>query len=192
MTDDDLRWSEVNSRSFIERARYFVPERDAQIDAVCSQLANLDRPRILELCCGDGTLAQSLLERLPGSIVRGLDGSDEMLETAEKRLKTLGARFQPGKFDLFAFDWRGGGERYHAVVSSLAVHHLDGSGKVRLFRDVFDMLHPSGAFVIADIVRPTAPDGMVYAARIYDAIVRRQSLAFTGSLEVFEQFDRAE
>ncbi len=192
MTDNDLRWSEANSRSFIERARCFVPERDAQIDAVCSQLAYLNQPRILELCCGDGLLAQSLLERLPGSAVRGLDGSDEMLKSASMRLEPFGLRFQPGKFDLFAFDWRNSGERYHAIVSSLAIHHLDGPGKARLFQDVFEMLHPGGAFIIADILHPTKPDGMVYAAKIYDATVRRQSLDFTGSLELFEQFDSAE
>jgi hypothetical protein len=87
-------WDEQSSRTFIDYGRYFVPERELQIETICDLIPPRDGPlRILELCCGPGLLAQALLSRLPNSRVHGLDGSPEMLRTAQSELAQYGERF---------------------------------------------------------------------------------------------------
>ena len=191
MTEDYTGWSEENSRFFINYARYVVPDRDSQIRTLCSLIPDPGEPfRVLELACGAGNLAGALLERFPNCTVRGLDGSHEMLLTARQHLAAFRERFEPGKFDLSAPDWRVSDPQYQAVVSSLAIHHLDDQGKAALFRDVHAMLRPGGAFLVADVLRPAGEPARIYAAAAYDEAVRRQSMELDGSLQVFERFER--
>jgi len=184
-------WSEENSRAYIDLARYYVPDRDEQTRVLCRLVPATPGPfQVLELACGPGLLAGAVLERFPACTVTGLDGSELMLETARRRLAGYGSRFRPARFDLASADWRAGAPAYQAVLSSLAIHHLDDAGKAVLFRDVYSMLLPGGAFLIADILRPAGPLGGEYAADAYDEIVRRQSLEIDGDEHVFEQFER--
>lgn len=184
-------WSEENSRFFIDYARYFVPDRESQIRTLCRLIPDPGQPfRVLELASGDGSLAGAVLERYPNCTVYGWDGSHEMLDTARRRLAAFGDRFQPGKFDLAERDWRQPEGNFQAVISSLAIHHLEDDGKRSLFREVFPMLAPGGIFLIADIIRPAGPAGMAYAAAAYDDAVRRQSIEIDGNLHAYEQFNR--
>lgn len=193
MSEEKLSWSEENSRSFIDNARYAVPDREEQIRVLCALVPDPGRPfEILELACGAGDLAGALLERFPHCTVRGLDRSALMLETARRRLAAFGERFQAGEFELSSKSWRAAKPAYQAVVSSLAIHHLDDAGKADLFRDVYAMLLPGGAFLVADILRPAGPLALEYAASAYDEIVRRQSLEMSGSLRFFDQFVKDE
>jgi tRNA (cmo5U34)-methyltransferase len=75
------------------------------------------------------------------------------------------------------------------VVSSLAIHHLDGTGKRELFRDVYRMLEPGGAFLIADLVMPASEAGLRLAARSWDEAVRERSLRLLGDERAFERFE---
>lgn len=191
MTEKSTGWSEENSRFFIDYARYFVPDRESQIRTICSLLpTGEEAPRILELCCGEGRLAGALLERFPGCTVYGLDGSHEMVQTARQHLAAFGSRFLPGKFDLASTDWRVTEPGYHAVLSSLAIHHLDDEQKAALFRDLYRMILPGGVLIVADIFRPAGPAGMSYAADAYDDAVRRQALSIDNSLHAFDLFTR--
>lgn len=187
--DNAPGWSEENSRSFIDFARYYVPDREAQMDVLCSLVPEpAGSFQVLELACGPGLLAEKLLDRYPACAVRGLDGSELMLETARRRLAGYGSRFTGGLFDLASTDWREKAPRYQAVLSSLAIHHLDDTGKAALFRDIYPMLLPGGVFLVADILRPAGLLGNAYAARAYDEIVRRQALEIDGDERAFEQF----
>ena len=63
-----------------------------------------------------------------------------------------------------------------AVVSSLAIHHLDGTEKQVLFKDVASILAPGGSFIIADLTEPMDRFGRKHAANIWDEAVRQRSL----------------
>lgn len=193
MTDDSLHWSEENSRSFINTGGFFVPEREYQMKTFADLIPDPGFPfNILELACGEGLLAQTLLERFPLCSVYGLDGSHEMLAHAAARLTVYTERFKPVLFELKELDWRKPKIPVWAVVSSLAVHHLDGKGKLALFKDVHEMLEPGGVFLVADLVRPAGAAGMAYAARAYDEEVKGRSLELKGDLSAFEIFTREE
>ena len=74
--DDEAakHWSEGTSRLFIDNGRYFVPERDHQMRIVAALLSYLEGSCvILELCCGDGLLAEVLLDSFPAFTVHGVD-----------------------------------------------------------------------------------------------------------------------
>jgi tRNA (cmo5U34)-methyltransferase len=184
-------WSEDTSRIFIDYGRYFVPARELQMRIVAGLLSYLDSPCIvLELCCGEGRLAEVLLDKYPGFMVYGLDGSTEMLERARKRLTRFGDRFESRAFDLASIDWRKPQLSIHAVVSSLAIHHLAGPQKQALFLDMYQMLVEGGAFIIADIVQPLNAEGKRVAAEIWDEVVWKRSFELDGNTEAFKSFKR--
>jgi tRNA (cmo5U34)-methyltransferase len=184
-------WSEETSRIFIDYGRYIVPERDRQMQIIATLLSRLDGLSVvLELCCGEGLLAELLLDRYPAFTIQGRDGSVEMLKRAGERLTRFGNRFQGSLFDLASTDWRKPVFGIHAVVSSLAIHHLTGPQKQELFLDVYRMLGDGGVFVIADIVEPADEAGKRLAAETWDEVVRRQSLEIDGNTDAFDFFVR--
>jgi trans-aconitate methyltransferase len=184
-------WGAAASQTFIDYGRYFVPEREQQLATFCDLIPPRDTPfNIVELCCGAGLLAGALLERFPQSTVYGYDGSPEMLGHARASLAHYGARFQTMRFDLAERAWRRPAFPVHAVVSSLAIHHLDGAQKLELFRDVHGMLEDGGAFAVADVVETAGARATETAARAWDEAVRKRSLAFDGNLDAFAAFER--
>jgi trans-aconitate methyltransferase len=188
---DQIGWDEQASQTFIDYGRYFVPDRERQLQTIVDLVPGHDRPcTIFELACGEGLLAQALLEQFPACTVYGLDGSTEMLQRAQQRLARFGERFRAEPFDLFARSWRKADQPVHAVVTSLAIHHLDGPQKQELFRDIHDMLAPGGAFIIADLVEPAHQLGRALAAKAWDEAVRERALELDGTLDGFALFER--
>jgi len=117
-------WDERISQTFIDYGRYFVPGRERQFQIIVDLVPRFEQPGIIELCCSEG-----LLEQIPACIVYGFDGSAEMLQRAKERLARFGERFQAKPFDLFAKSWRKADHPVNTVVTSLAIHHLDGAQK---------------------------------------------------------------
>lgn len=184
-------WAEQDSRVFIDYGRYFVPERAEQIRVICELLAPRPEPfRVLELCCGEGLLAHALLAQFSNCHVRALDGSPEMLTRAHAHLAPFTGRFTTQLFDLAARDWRTPAEPVHAVVSSLAIHHLDSAQKQELFRDIYQMLAAAGTFIIADVIEPAHERALAVAARAWDDAVRARALELDGNTAAFDFFAR--
>lgn len=187
-------WDEDSSRRFIDYGRYFVPERELQMRIICDLIPQAAGPfHVLELCSGEGLLAGALLERFPDCIVHGFDGSPAMLQESARRLAQYGERFAPEQFDLHAREWR---ERsswpLRAVVSSLAIHHLDAGEKQQLYADVYHLLAPGGALLIADLVQPASAAGTNVAAQTWDEAVRQRALELDGNEDAFAYFRRTE
>jgi tRNA (cmo5U34)-methyltransferase len=186
-------WSENNTRAFLDRGKYFVFEREFQMETLCRLIPDPGRPfRVLELCCGEGLLAEQVLERFSGVEAHGLDGSPGMLAAARKRLERFGARFTAHQFDLAATTWREEEPPAWAVLSSLAIHHLDSRGKAKLFADVYSLLEPGGVFLVSDLIKQENALGMRYAGWAYDEAVRLRALELDGHEGAFEEFKRLE
>lgn len=97
------------------------------------------------------------------------------------------ARARVEAFDLFAPGWLPTLDGAGAVISSLALHHLDGHGKQNLFNEVAGRLAPGGAFLVADIVEPAGPAGRRYAADLYDHLALEGSVASTGGRQAYDR-----
>lgn len=187
----NAEWTEEASDDFIALGEYFVPDRKMQTDVVTSMMAPHNpaaRFEVLDLCCGQGYLSEAILRTFPGATVVGLDGSRTMLRQAVQDLKPYGDRFRTELFDIGQSAWRRRENPPLAIVSSLAVHHLDGHQKRTLYRDLHDLLAPGGRMVIADIIDPVGPLGHELGRRMWDEAVRERSLRLAGDLSAYESF----
>jgi SAM-dependent methyltransferase len=184
-------WSEDTSARFIAYGRFFNPERERQFevigDLVSAAAGGEGSPLIIELCCGAGDLAAFLLGKFPAARYVALDGSPAMLAEATRQCAPFRGRLTTLRFELGSGEWQHMPERPHAIVSSLAVHHLDGHGKRKLFRDLHGLLAPGGAFVLADIMRPASQAGFEIAAEAYERAVAMRSLEVRGDLSMLEK-----
>jgi trans-aconitate methyltransferase len=123
-------WDEDSSRTFLDYGRYFVPERERQIGIIGELIPPPPAGALLvELCSGEGLLSRALLERFPTCRLLALDGSAEMRERTRTTCGAAADRLTVAAFDLAGRDWRAFAETPHAIVSSLAIHHLDGGEK---------------------------------------------------------------
>ncbi len=182
-------WDETDSEIFSALGRYVVPERELQIRIICDMIASVRGAcHIVELCSGEGLLSRALLERFPEALVHCFDGSATMLAATRRATEPYADRVETREFDLAERAWRRFDWPLHAVVSSLAIHHLDGPAKRALYRDMAQALAPGGALVVADLVAPAEEMGKRLAVDIWDQEVRRQAMAIDGHLAAFERF----
>lgn len=183
------RWTERDTETFIDLGRYYVPERDRQIATICDAVPPpAGSARLVELCCGEGLLARALVERFPAATILALDGSEAMLAATARTLSPHAGRFETRLFDLPSADWRRFPEPVHAVVSSLAIHHLSADEKRRLYADMARCLALGGALVVCDLVEAVTPEGRALYAAAWDEAVRHAALEHDGNLAAFDRF----
>lgn len=120
--------------------------------------------RVLDLGTGDGRMLALLKEDRPESSAVAVDRSDLMLELAEQRfadderVEVLKHDLREPLPELGSFD---------AVVSSLAIHHLEHERKRSLYGEVFRMLEPGGIF--ANLEHVASPSHRLHL-RFFEAI----------------------
>lgn len=188
--EDERRWSEEDSREFLAHGRFFVPGRDEQLRVLSDLLPVPPRGpfRVVDLCCGEGLLSRVVLDRHARARVSAVDASPAMLAAATATNAAHADRFEatPGTLEDYAPD---PANPPIAVVSSLAVHHLDAGGKRALFRRVADGLGPAGCLLIADLVEPAVARARRLAARMWDEEVaqRAAEARAEGAVEIFRR-----
>jgi tRNA (cmo5U34)-methyltransferase len=135
--------------------RRLVPCFDAFYGAAVRalELAAPGRLRtVLDLGTGTGALAAMVAEAHPDARLTLLDGAPAMVGAARE---ALGARATAALVQDFAEPLPAG--PFDAVVSSLAVHHLDDAGKASLYARSHDALRPGGVLVNAEQVLGATP-----------------------------------
>ena len=103
---------------------------------------------VLDLACGTGTLTIQLKESCLQADVIGLDGSDEILETA--REKAAGAGIVLSFYHALSYQMPFERARFDRVVSSLFFHHLSSEHKQQTLEEVHRVLKPGGELHVAD------------------------------------------
>jgi tRNA (cmo5U34)-methyltransferase len=133
--------------------RRLIPPYDAFYGIAADAIALAGGPeRILDLGAGTGLLSAHVRTRYPQAQLTLTDGSTEMLAQARSLLAVHDVRYEVG--DLADPPPKG---PWDAVVSALAIHHLDDAGKQKLFARIAHELRPGGVFVNAEqVAAPTA------------------------------------
>jgi deazaflavin-dependent oxidoreductase (nitroreductase family) len=142
---------------------------DPEISAAFNQVARLPQFRLMrnlvarraigfvgqgkaaDLGCGPGLLVLELARQAPGLHLTGVDLAEEMLAAARRLAAEagVGARvtFKQGDVEALPFP----DESLDLVVSTLSLHHW--FDPVRALEEVYRVLRPGGAYVIADLRR---------------------------------------
>lgn len=110
--------------------------------------------RFLDLGTGDGRLISLLREAHPQAQAVGLDSSQPMLARAAQRFAGDAA------VELRVHDLRDPLPElgpFDAVVSALAIHHLEDARKRELFAEIQSLLTPGGVFANLDLVSAATP-----------------------------------
>ncbi|MET8118934.1 methyltransferase domain-containing protein [Micromonospora sp. NPDC005189] len=111
-------------------------------------------PEVLDLGAGTGLLSLLLSAAVPGVRLTLVDAAPAMLARAADQLDVRSVPHRTIRADLVDPLPPG---RYDAVVSALAIHHLDDAGKRALYRRAAGALAPGGVFVNAEqVAGPTS------------------------------------
>lgn len=123
------RWTDKEfSQNYRDSANIYLPFRHQFIETVKSLydhfINSKKQIKILDLGCGDGFFIQEFLKSFSPESITLVDGSNEMLEAAKKRLNTVGnINFIQASFqDLFHKDLLD--NNFDFIYSSLAINHL--------------------------------------------------------------------
>nr|WP_250279341.1 class I SAM-dependent methyltransferase [Frankia sp. Cppng1_Ct_nod] len=133
--------------------RRLVPSFDLLYGAVAELVADTGRadPAVLDLGAGTGLLSAAVRDAVPGARLHLFDGADPMLARARARLApgAAGAAGAALPVVTTVADLTGPlpAGPFDAVVSALAIHHLDDPAKRNLFRRVHAVVEPGGVFV---------------------------------------------
>lgn len=123
--------------------------RFIDLGACVEMIAGHVEPRaILEIGCGDGQLAQRLLERFPAAAYTGIDIAPEVghLFAGDRRravFRSIDSRSllqsSPERFDL--------------VLLVDVLHHVPGAARDGVLRDLRALTAPGGTYVVKDWVK---------------------------------------
>jgi SAM-dependent methyltransferase len=144
-------WAELVRRWDAQQERY-LPDREQRFALMGDVIAHANpagAPRILDLCCGTGSISARLLERFPDASIVGIDADPAHLELARR---TLGDRVEWRDADLRGAGWADdlATETFDAVVSATAIHWFQSEEIVPLYRELARLLRPQRVFLNAD------------------------------------------
>lgn len=118
--------------------------------------------RILDLGCGDASMALPLLSVEQVKAYVGCDLSQPALDLAHQHLVDKGIPHQCICDDMLTVSAEQPNESIDLVLSSYALHHLNALQKQQIVRDISRILKPSGSFVLIDIFREADEDRPAY------------------------------
>lgn len=143
-------------RHFEEEAKEYdgiiknlIPNYLGMVDILVSLLP-FDKEQIFDMVglgCGTGTVSKAVKDAFHAARVTCVDIAANMLDIAGQKVGKDATLIQ-ADFNTFEFP-----QKYDAVVSSLALHHLETDGdKFRFYEKIYGALNPDGIFVNADVV----------------------------------------
>lgn len=144
-------WADWVERWDLQQERY-LPHREERIalmlDVVESQRGG-GGLRILDLCCGLGSISTRVLARFPEAKLVAIDMDPVLLEIGRR---TLGDTVHWRDADLRGDDWQDdlGPGSFDAVLSATAIHWFRGEDVRRIYGHLAALLASGGVFANAD------------------------------------------
>jgi len=160
---DKTEWiNDESAREFIENSDSYIQDREGLFTLLKSfykyYLSNsgVKSIKVMDMVCGDGRVTQELLmmdNKLSATLV---DGSEEMLKNAKKRLKSYPELNYVQSTFQELIENNNLNLKFDLIVSSLAIHHLLTDDKRLLFKYIYNHLNLGGFFLNIDVVRANA------------------------------------
>ena len=147
--------------NFLTKTRRARPFGEEQLDILLRLVSKSQSVvnNFIDLGCGDGILANTLLTQYSDANGLLLDYSPSMIDAAKDRMSA----FQNQKIvqsDLSDSNWLDNViNKPEVVVSGYAIHHLKNGRKYELFEEIFEILKPSGIFINMDHVSSASKFG---------------------------------
>jgi len=135
--------------NFLTKTRRARPFGEEQLDILLRLVSKSQSVvnNFIDLGCGDGILANTLLTQYSDANGLLLDYSPSMIDAAKDRMSA----FQNQKIvqsDLSDSNWLDNViNKPEVVVSGYAIHHLKNGRKYELFEEIFEILKPGGIFI---------------------------------------------
>ena len=129
--------------------------------------------RVLDLCCGLGSIAARTLARFPYATVVGVDYDPVLLEVGRH---ALGDRVVFLDADVREEGWAGGLEpgSFDAVLSATAIHWLPEDAITRLYATLAALLVSGGVFLNADHLPVSTASVAESGTRLLEAWQQRE------------------
>lgn len=151
MVNDEV-WKQSAVVNRYLSSRTAIPLVSEQISMMMSILKSSGGPvrNFVDLGCGDGILAATILNEYP--LARGVlaDFSEPMLTQARGQLKGFSSQLVFENIDYGDPAWvsriqaRG---PFDAIVSSYSIHHQPDARKREIYKEIYTLLEPGGWFV---------------------------------------------
>jgi SAM-dependent methyltransferase len=165
---NDAWWAEWLGKWDVMQDAY-VPGRRVAFRLMAEILADRfpKRCRVADIGAGTGTLAEEILNRVPGSTVLCLDVEPFVLAGARKRLEPFGERARVVRCDFRKEDFtteitegteRKTDESFEAVVSSTTLHWFGEQILQRIYAWASGTLVERGMFLNADHIQVDNPE----------------------------------
>ena len=133
----------------------YVPHREDMLGIIVDCLVGAetrDGSRVIDLCCGPGSITRRLLPRMPSADVVAVDVDPWLLEMG-RRIVGDDARVTWIETDVRDRAWTGAipPGPYQAVAVATAMHWFEVGQVDDLYADIATMLAPGGLFLSADM-----------------------------------------
>jgi tRNA (cmo5U34)-methyltransferase len=161
----------VTSADYDRAVRALIPNYELMIATIVRWLDG-HVPRgglVVDLGAGTGALSAAILDALPDVRVELVDIDPNMLAVAAERCSA-----HAGRYDVRHARFEDPLPRCHAVVATLALHHLPShEAKRGLYRGIHGALEPGGLVAVGDaLVYPDGPERRRMLEDVYAHMAR--------------------
>jgi len=136
------------AKDYDKQRRLFIPcFNDFYGIAIENLTLAKDNPLLIDVGAGTGLLSEMVLNKYPQARIELIDISSDMLQIAKERLVSFpNVTFTQADINDIKIEHN----KYDAVVSSLAIHHLTDTDKKNIYRKIFYGLKAKGIFMHAE------------------------------------------
>jgi SAM-dependent methyltransferase len=159
---DKVWQSSTLVQQYLQSTRGAIPLARDQLEVMMRLITARSEPVLsfLDLGCGDGILAGTILAQYPAATGVLLDFSKPILEAAQKKLSHISPHLDfvvadyadPGWIELVNH-----AAPFEVIVSGYSIHHQPDGRKQTLYGEIYDLLKPDGFFVNIEHVASATP-----------------------------------
>ncbi len=151
-------WKETElTEKYLSGVRGAIPLAKEQIELILRIIdgCNIKVERIMDLGCGDGILAASILQQYANTEAVLLDISEPMIQAARNKLAKYSENLDFVLFDFGESRWTEMVKTkglFSIIISGFSIHHQTDKKKMEIYSDIFKLLMPGGLFLNLDQV----------------------------------------